>query len=146
MSCHGGSFRSGGPITSSSRLQRSFGLQTRTSGGMPVHILGRRRSCSGSPVCSLPRCRRAAKLVAKRNRLRLIEDKLAVQGELPSVTTTDEQKPTSLPALVPEDEAQVAALIKALDKAPKLKAKLANASPAVLNRVIATIRSEQARR
>jgi ParB/RepB/Spo0J family partition protein len=84
-----------------------------------------------------------AKLAANRNRLRLIEDKLAVQGELPSVTATDEQKPTSLP-LSPEDEAQVAALIKALDWNPKLKAKLANASPAVLDRVIAIIRSEQA--
>jgi ParB family transcriptional regulator, chromosome partitioning protein len=83
-----------------------------------------------------------AKLAANRKRLQLIADQRAVRGEAPADTAPAEQA-TSAP-LSPDDEAKVAALIKAFDKYPKLKAKLAKASPAVLDRVITIIRSQQA--
>jgi len=83
-----------------------------------------------------------AKLAAKRERLQLIADQRTVRGEAPAETASTDQAVS--PPLSADDEAKVTALIKALDKYPKLKAKLAKASPAVLDRVIAIIRSQQA--
>jgi hypothetical protein len=82
-----------------------------------------------------------AKLAANRKRLQLIADQRAVRGEAPADTAPAEQ--AAIAPLSPDDEAKVAALIKALDKYPKLKTKLAKASPVVLDRVIAIIRSQQ---
>ena len=77
---------------------------------------------------------------------------IAIPGRLQSVQAAAfarNPRPTSSECaasapLSPDDEAKVAALIKAFDKYPKLKAKLAKASPAVLDRVITIIRSQQA--
>lgn len=83
-----------------------------------------------------------AKLTANRKRLQLIADQRAVRGEAPPDSAPAEQAADA--PLSPDDEAEVAALIKALGKNPKLKTMLAKASPAVLDRVMAIIRSQQA--
>jgi len=82
-----------------------------------------------------------AELAAKRKRVKLIEDKLAVQGDLASPIADEQVAVVSAP-IAPTDEAKVSALLKRFDKYPKLKAEVAIASPIVLERVIATIRSQ----
>lgn len=85
----------------------------------------------------------ASTIAAQRKQLQLIEDKLAVQDE---TVVTDERETTAIPPLGPEEVSEVEALIQDLNKLPKLKAKLAKASPVVLERVIATIRAQEAGR
>jgi hypothetical protein len=77
-----------------------------------------------------------AQLLSKRKRLKLIEDKLALRDELPAFA---DDAPTA--PLSPDDDAQVNAIITALDEVPLLKLKLAKASSVVLDRVIAIIQS-----
>jgi ParB-like nuclease domain len=79
-------------------------------------------------------------LAAKRKRLQVMEDKLAIQGE---VTPPDETVAPTLAPLHPDDEAEAQAIVKALKKLPKIRAKLVKASPAVLDRVIAIIRAQE---